>query len=98
MTKGEYLSAITPDELLSAPSTEGEKIAIYTGQEFDRFSMVRNSIETARALRSTRPWDKKLLRGVIGGGFGAYLELASAGLGFEAREILIEEGITEDIY
>lgn len=105
----EIYSNITPEELLSAPTSEGERVGIiYSELEVDRLSALQNAIENARYIERVLegkikpvtdkiPLDQTLLRAVRGAGFGAYCELKSSGMQMEANEILIAEGIIEEL-
>ena len=105
----ETFSNITPEELLAAPTSVGGRVnIIYTEMEVDRLSALQNSIENARYIKGVLkgiikpatdkiPLDQTLLRAVMGAGFGAYCELRSSGMQMEANEILIAEGIIEEL-
>lgn len=87
-------------------TTEGRIIGIYNEVEIDTLSALGNSVYIALFIQNKidkkeppeAPYpmiDEVVLRAVKGGGFGAYRELRTRGLQFEAGEALLEENVLQ---
>lgn len=74
------------------------ELGIYTQEEMDTLIHLEDSVQTARLIKSAgKPEYDHIERAVIWRGFQHYLKAKEQGIQMEANDIMLAEGIPQEI-